>query len=184
MGCKRAILKSDQERAIKKLKAAVRREYSIEIPEELSPVGDSQSNGEVEISVQVVEGQIRTMKCQLEHRIGQEISMDSPVLPWLVRHAGNTITRYQKGTDGMTAHRRCRERDFTRTVVEFGECLWYLKNKTLHRGKIQPRWENGVFLGIREESGEILVGTPTGVIKARSFRRKGVQRVDGTQRKY
>ena len=66
LGYKRLILKSDQEPAIKKLKAAVRREFSLEIPDEYSAVGDSQSNGEVEITVQVVEGQIRTTKCHLE----------------------------------------------------------------------------------------------------------------------
>ena len=45
MGYKRVILKSDQEPAIKKLKASVRREFSLEIPDEESAVGDSQSNG-------------------------------------------------------------------------------------------------------------------------------------------
>ncbi len=52
LGYKRVILKSDQEPAIKKLKATVRREYSLEIPEEQSAVGDSQSNGEIEITIQ------------------------------------------------------------------------------------------------------------------------------------
>ena len=40
---------------------------------------------------------------------------------------------------------------------------------------MQARWETGVFLGCREESGEIIVGTSEGVIKARAFRRKGSQ---------
>ncbi len=48
------MLKSDQEPAIKKLKAAVRQEFSLEVAEELSPVGDSQSNGDIEITIQVV----------------------------------------------------------------------------------------------------------------------------------
>ena len=120
LGYKRVILKSDQEPAIKKLKAAVRREWSLEIPDEYSPVGDSQSNGAVEISVQVIEGQVRTLKCQIEHRLGRELPMEHPVLPWMVRHAGATISRYQKGPDGMTAYRRIRGRDFHNVVVEFG----------------------------------------------------------------
>jgi hypothetical protein len=56
LGHKAVILKSDQEPAIKKLRAAVRREHSIEVQEELSAVGNSQSNGEVEITIQQVEG--------------------------------------------------------------------------------------------------------------------------------
>ena len=76
LGHKKVFLKTDQERAIKKLKAAVRKEYGLEIPDEYSCVGDSQSNGEVEITVQVVEGQVRTLKCQLEHRITHEVPVD------------------------------------------------------------------------------------------------------------
>ena len=34
------------------------------------------------------------------------------------------------------------------------------------------RWSEGVWLGIREESGEALIGTSEGVFKARSIRRK------------
>jgi thiol-disulfide isomerase/thioredoxin len=173
MGYKRVVLKSDQEPAIKKLKAAVRREYSLEIPEEQSAVGDSQSNGEVEIAIQVIEGQIRTLKCQLEHRLGSEMPSDHPLLPWLVRHAGATISRYQKGSDGLTGYRRLRGRDYDRVAIEFGECVWYLLNKDKNRGKISPRWATGVYLGSREESNEILIGTSDGVIKARSFRRQG-----------
>ena len=173
MGYKRVILKSDQEPAIRKLKAAVRREYSLEIPEELSAVGDSQSNGEIEITIQVVEGQIRTLKCQLEHRIDKVIPADHALLPWLVRHAGACISRYQKGSDGLTGYRRLRGRNYDRVAIELGECVWYLLNKDQKRGKIEPRWDTGVYLGSREESNEILIGTPTGVIKARSFRRQG-----------
>ena len=173
LGYKRCFVKTDQERAIRKLKSAVRFEYNVEIPDELAPTGDSQSNGEIEVTVQVVEGQVRTMKCHLENRIQQEIPTEHPVLPWLVRHAGATISRYQRGRDGMTAYRRLKGREFAKSVTEFGECVWYLRNKTSRKGKLESNWESGVFLGIREESNEILVGTPQGVVKARTFRRKG-----------
>jgi hypothetical protein len=173
LGYKRCFVKTDQERAIRKLKSAVRLEYDVEIPDELAPTGDSQSNGEIEVTVQVVEGQVRTMKCHLEHRLQQEIPTEHPVLPWLVRHASATISRYQRGRDGMTAYRRLKGREFAKSVTEFGECVWYMRNKTSRRGKLESRWESGVFLGIREESNEILVGTPKGVLKARTFRRKG-----------
>ena len=39
-------------------------------------------------------------------------------------------------------------------------------------GKTEARWRDGVFLGLRLESGEKLVGTPDGVFKVRSLRRK------------
>ena len=37
---------------------------------------------------------------------------------------------------------------------------------------MQPRWETGVWLGIRDESGDVIIGTGKGVLKARAFRRK------------
>ena len=37
---------------------------------------------------------------------------------------------------------------------------------------MQPRWDTGIWLGIRDESGEVIIGTSKGVLKARSFRRK------------
>ena len=37
----------------------------------------------------------------------------------------------------------------------------------------EERWSQGIWLGIIEESGEIIIGTTEGVLKARSFRRMG-----------
>jgi hypothetical protein len=173
LGYKRVVLKSDQEPAIKKLKATVRREYSLEAPDEYSAVGDSQSNGEIEITVQLVEGQVRTLKCQLESRVKQVMPAGHNLMPWLVRHAGATISRYQKGRDGMTGYRRLRGRDYDRPIVEFAECVWYLKSKNRRKGKIDPRWATGVYLGASEDSPEVLIGTPEGVLKVRSIRRQG-----------
>ena len=34
------------------------------------------------------------------------------------------------------------------------------------------RWDDGIFLGIREESNELIVGTDKGVIKVATYRRR------------
>ena len=39
--------------------------------------------------------------------------------------------------------------------------------------KLASRWATAIWLGVREESGEIIVGTNEGVIKVRTVRRKG-----------
>ena len=44
--------------------------------------------------------------------------------------------------------------NFNRKVAEFGECVWYLKPGTKGKYKWEERWGNGVWLGIRDESGE------------------------------
>ena len=38
--------------------------------------------------------------------------------------------------------------------------------------KLEASWATGLFVGIREESGEAMIGAGTGVIRVRSFRRK------------
>ncbi len=39
------------------------------------------------------------------------------------------------------------------------------------KGKFDARWKEGVWLGVRAESGESLIGTDEGVANARDFRR-------------
>ena len=39
--------------------------------------------------------------------------------------------------------------------------------------KFDARWERGCFLGVRDESAEVIIGTCTGVVKARNFKRLG-----------
>ena len=41
--------------------------------------------------------------------------------------------------------------------------------------RLGSRWGSGVWLGIREESNEVFVGTDEGVVKCRSIRRKAGQ---------
>ena len=65
---------------------------------------------------------------------------------------------------------RLRGRTFKNAVVEFGECVRYLKPKSAGRDKLNTRWSTGVWLGVREESGEPLIGTAAG--KVRGIRRR------------
>ena len=88
-GYSRVILKSDQEPAIRELIAAVRRErpVGVEIMIEESPVGEHQSNGEVERAIQTIQALMRTIKLALQSRYKSRIRGDHPILPWLVKHA-------------------------------------------------------------------------------------------------
>ncbi len=38
------------------------------------------------------------------------------------------------------------------------------------KGKFDARWKEGVWFGVRVESGESLIGTDDGVVKTRDFR--------------
>ncbi len=67
---------------------------------ERSPVGHSQSNGEIEQALQRIENQIRTIRSGFEDRLGMVIPARHPVLTWMVEHAADVIRRYQVGDDG------------------------------------------------------------------------------------
>ena len=60
------ILKSDGESSITALKNAVKGSVDVNLGVEVSPVGDSKANGEVERAIKTVQGQIRTLKSALE----------------------------------------------------------------------------------------------------------------------
>ena len=62
LGHRRMLFKSDQEPSILALKEAVTEVMGIEVIPEESPVGESQSNGNIERAVRTVKGQIRTME--------------------------------------------------------------------------------------------------------------------------
>ena len=172
LGYRKIILKSDQEPAIVALKDSVSAATGIEVIPEESPVGESQSNGRVERAVRTVKGQIRTMKEAVDSRFQDRIAGHHPVLSWLPRHAAASIVRYNIGKDGRTAHERWKGKKFKREVAEFGECVWYLKPRSRGATGVMGRWSDGVWLGIREESGEAMIGTKDGLMRTRTIRRK------------
>ena len=88
-GVERLVYMCDQESALRTMIDSalqlLRREgtYMGAVPER-SAVGESQSNGRAERSVQALENQVRTMKGILEYRIATRVHSLHPVLKWLV----------------------------------------------------------------------------------------------------
>ena len=68
--------------------------------------GDKPSNGLVENVVMLLRGIVRTIKCHVENCTQEDLREDSPILPWLVEHAGNIVSRCQKRRDGRTPFER------------------------------------------------------------------------------
>ena len=123
------------------------------------------ANGEVEKQIQEVRGQIRTLK-------QSKLKDDHPSVPWLVAHAASLITRYKINEDGKTAYQKWKGRRYGRSIAEFGECVMYLTLGSQGVDKFDERWHEGNWLCSKGASHEILIGTPAGVVKARSVRRK------------
>ena len=122
--------------------------------------------------IRSIRGQFRTFRDNLENAYEVLIDSGHPVIPWMVDHSAATIDRFQVGGDGKTSYERRRGKTFQKELAEFSECVWYLKAKSKSTPDIQSRWATGVWLGVREESNEIIVGTSEGAIKTRTIRRK------------
>ena len=88
-------------------------------------------------------------------------------------NASGTAFREKVGNDGCAAYKREKGILFRTDLVKLGECIWYMRPRSRGKAKAQVRWESGVFLGIRAESGEYITGAKGGVIKVRTVRRKG-----------
>jgi hypothetical protein len=118
LGYGKFVLKDDQEPAIKTLRDAVIRRVgalkgeSVQIIPEESLVGESQSNGDVESAIKQVQGQIRTLRLNLQARYQEILADNHSVMTWLVPHAADCLNRYLVGTDGKTPRQRLKGRNF------------------------------------------------------------------------
>ena len=187
------VFKSDQENAIKSLldniaarrSAASKMEAAEEVVvagartiHESSPAGSSQSNGFIERAIQDEEGQIRTIKLDLESHLGTNIPSTHDIVPWLIEYAAVLLNRGQVGADGKTAYERLKGKKAELPGLQFGERVFW-KSKVpseKRRHKMDSDWLEGVFLGQRTVSGEYLVGAKEGVFRPRTVRRVPVEK--------
>ena len=91
LGPKRVILKSDGDNAIIALKSRIKHILLLNIVLEESPVGDHQSNGDIEMANQQVQGQFRVMKCWFESRFGAKLEDTHSLTPWLIIHSADIL---------------------------------------------------------------------------------------------
>ena len=79
------VLKSDQEPAMRAvIEAVIGQRVENSTMKEHSQVGESQANGAVESAIKSVQGQIRTLKMDLEANMGKQLLRESDLMPWLI----------------------------------------------------------------------------------------------------
>ena len=110
----------------------------------------------------------------METKAKGELDRNGAVIQWAVRWAAAMLNRFKAGVDGMTADQRIRGRRCSMPIAVFGERVLYkeLADGKADRGKIDSDWKDGIWLGIRGRTGEHIIGTPEGVVKAWSVRRR------------
>ena len=164
-------LKSDTEPAIVALKNRVAAMCKAEVTSEDAVKGDKESNGLIENAIMLLRGIIRTVKCHIESRMQKPLNDDSPVMPWLVEHAGCILSRCQKGRDGKTPFERLHGKRPRQEFVPFGEKVLARKITADPMNRMNPRYHYGIWLGMRNNSAECFIGNADGAIRAREIRR-------------
>eukprot|EP00973_Karenia_brevis_P064001 8893993-Karenia_brevis.AAC.1 len=187
LGYKELVLKCDQEPAMKDLQRDIRekmwqelRDAAKEVKEEkgeeavkiqdgtsimleYSPVGESQANGVIEKTIQSVQGQIRTIKNTIEIEAKMTINSKSHIWPWLIEYSAFTLFAFKvDDDDGLTAIERTRGKTTHQSIVAFGERVHFKPAKTIRVEKAEPKWCDGVWLGIIVETHEHIIGTSRG----------------------
>ena len=140
------------------------------LPEEIIPESHA-SLGALEGWHSLQQGQIRTLRLDVEERFGSVVGVTHQCLPWLVRHASWSLNRFQRRQNGATAFEKPEKSVVQKKpLLQFGErCHWLEAERITH--KYDPRWGIGVWLGRHTASDAHLIGTPGGVIQARTVRR-------------
>ena len=100
------ILKSDREPAIVAVREALARCHGGRITPEHPPRGEHQANGLAEVTGRHIRDHARVLKLHLQARLKRKIAQGEPIMPWLLRWAAMTQSRFGKGRDGKTQYER------------------------------------------------------------------------------
>ena len=94
-----------------------------------------------------------------------------PVTTWLVNHCADVINKFKVGSDGKTSYERVKGKPYRRDMVEFGERVYFRSGKLDRQRKMEPRWHEGVFIGMCRRTGGAFIGKGSEVIVAHAIRR-------------
>ena len=119
-------LKSDQEASVVALQAEVQRLRTGRTIPINSPVGESESNGRVENGIKRIQDKTRTLKSHVEGETGLKVDDLEDFMTWMVRWAGELVTKYCTGKGGKTPHERPKGQPTSKPLAQFGESVMYL----------------------------------------------------------
>ena len=136
-----------------------------------APVGHSQVQGSVGQLQRTFYGQLRALLYQIESNVHIEITSDSCIYPWCIKHAQWLINRFLIHSDGRTSYCRLWGKDYTGGLCCFGEVVQAKVIEIKFARKSDTPWQTALWLGRDTEADEIIVALPDGVRKVRTIRR-------------
>ena len=166
-------MKADGERSLTALRDAVARCHGGIIVPEVSARGESQSNGVAEQAAQVVAEFVRVLKEQIEVKTKSYRQKILSRCGWYGGCPSFARSIWLERT--AVLHMRDDEGDDA-------ECQWCLLGERVlfkqiregknRRDKFESEDREGVWVGHNREANEVLIGTPSGVVRAFSYRRR------------
>ena len=109
LGFPEVIIRTDGESSIVALGRGVgenSEKPSVKAMQNASPASDRRSVGHAESGFRIVTEMVRTLVCYARELHGVTVGTSHVSLPWCVRFAARIISRFHRGTDGMTGYRR------------------------------------------------------------------------------
>lgn len=110
-------VKSDQEPAIVVLQEEIRESRGGKTVCTNSLVGESVCNGRAENAIARVQAKVRTFRSQIEANTNAKIEMKRQFATWLIRWAGEVLTKYSRGIDNKTPWERRRGEACDKPIV-------------------------------------------------------------------
>jgi len=83
------------------------------------------------------------------------------------------LNRMEVSKDGRTSYERSKGKKAKELEYEFCEGIWWRTKvvKPLLK-KLEIMWQDGVYLGVKATTGEVIVGTAEGIFRTRTVRKK------------
>ena len=145
----------------------------IRVIQQNTPKYNLTSAGLVENAVKQVMEKVRGLVIGARELHGATIDRSHVTLPWCIRFVGQVLSRTVKGHDGLTAFQRAYQRKSHPRPLPAAWCekVLYLE-ATKDKTQLSDKFEDGIFLGIKDGTEELIVGTPTGCKICRSVKRR------------
>ena len=165
-------MKSDQVADIMQLKKDVSIKRQAETTMIESPVRVSKANGQIERAIRTWQSQFRTLRVQLEDRIGCKVPKGTPVMSWLINLAGDVLCRCKIHDNGRTHYEVVTGHRYKQPTCGFAEKV-HFKITTDKNNKSNMESDRGIghYLGMNGSTLEHLIGTQNGFIKSITFKR-------------
>ncbi len=105
---------------------------------------------------------VRTIMNAASENYGLDFRHDSYLVPWTIRHALWTYTRFAKD-EGSSPHFVTHGRNYDGEIAEFGETVHFYPPPQQRVDKLRARWKRGLWVGKSEQGDQYILFTETGV---------------------